>query len=226
MSKSNTFPLRAKQRGVEKPFDRGSGQFCGAKFSTPPRSARTIRGCVAYLSSQKGQGLIEVLAALTIAMVVLTALSVAAVTSVRNATFAKNQNQANAYARQTMDGIRAYRDLYKTHFFNVKSEGCYILSNNIVQDLAADGITPLSDPLTQVIGSLPCKDAATVGDTSLGSGFVRKIMLDKDGNFTPPTKCPAPINANSCVNVVVYVQWTDASGDHSSELSSIFGKWQ
>lgn len=174
--------------------------------------------------SQSGQGLIEVLAALTIAMVVLTALSVAAVTSVRNATFAKNQNQANALARQTMDGVRAYRDIYKNRFFNVKTEGCYRLSADIVQPLDVNG-DPIDDPLDLVAGSLPCTAASVAGDTLTG-GFTRKIMLDKDGNFTAPTKCPDPLNANSCVNIIIYVQWTDASGAHSSELSSIFGKWQ
>lgn len=204
--------LRAKRSGVEK-----QPQWAPYRlFSTSFHFARTIE-------SQKGQGLIEVLAALTIAMIVLSALSVAAITSLRNATFSKNQNQANAYARQTIDSLRAYRDLYKSHFFNDKVEGCYILSNDLVQSLV--GGIPAPDPLTADPDSMTLPCTAARGEP-LPGGFTRKIMLDKDGNFTIPAGCPSPLGNNSCVKLTAFVIWSDSSGTHQSEQSIVLGKWQ
>jgi len=59
---------------------------------------------------EKGQSLIEVVAALAIALLVLLALVRVTIVSMRNANFAKNQALATQYAQEAMEWIRSQRD--------------------------------------------------------------------------------------------------------------------
>lgn len=59
---------------------------------------------------EKGQSLVEIIAALAVALIVILALVRVTVTSIRNAGFAKNQALATQYAQEAMEKIRAYRD--------------------------------------------------------------------------------------------------------------------
>lgn len=58
----------------------------------------------------KGQSLIEVLIALGIGVLVIVALVQSLVTSVKNASFAKNQNLATRYSQEAVESIRSERD--------------------------------------------------------------------------------------------------------------------
>jgi len=59
---------------------------------------------------EKGQSLIEVLAALGVVVLVILALVTVTTISIRNATFAKNQSLATSYAQEAIEEIREYRD--------------------------------------------------------------------------------------------------------------------
>jgi len=59
---------------------------------------------------EKGQSLIEVLAALGVVVLVILALVTVTTISIRNATFAKNQSLATSYAQEAIEKIREYRD--------------------------------------------------------------------------------------------------------------------
>lgn len=59
---------------------------------------------------KSGQSLVEVLVSLSIATLVLSAITVGVVYSLRNAQFSKNQNLASQYASQGMEIIRQIRD--------------------------------------------------------------------------------------------------------------------
>lgn len=59
---------------------------------------------------QTGQTLIEVLAALGAAVVVVTAVVIAVVGALSNAQFSKNQNLATQYAQEAMEVVRAQRN--------------------------------------------------------------------------------------------------------------------
>lgn len=175
------------------------------------------------IRNQAGQGLIEVLAALAVAMVVLTALSVAAVSSVRNATFAKNQSQATAYGRQAMESIRAYRDVNPQLFFQSRNTGCYQINERTDDDLdpgdPANGFKS-NDTVTPA----DCTGYAN-GEMFEGGIYSRQIYLQKD-----PADCPAGlpgVTTNTCNKITVRVYWRDASGSNNkSELVTFFGNWQ
>ncbi len=178
------------------------------------------------IKSQKGQGLLEVLAALTIAMIVLTALSVASINSVRNATFSKNQTIANAYARQAMESVRAYRDINPSTFFSSKGTSggtCYYINQSLfTSNPTADWLLPNASGDTA-----PCTNITTQVDPNenLANGFIRKIMIDNSATSTCPSAAGASAGSK-CATVVVYVFWQDASGSHSSTLTSYYSNFE
>lgn len=68
-------------------------------------------------SSEEGQSLIEVIIALTIAVIVILALVRVTVTSIRNAAFARNRSQATRYSQEWMEEAREMRDDQGDAFF-------------------------------------------------------------------------------------------------------------
>ena len=71
-----------------------------------------------------GQTLIEVLVALGIISVIVTALGALVVTSMSNAQLSKNQNQALDYAREGMEVVRRLRDEDVVGFRNYNNTFC------------------------------------------------------------------------------------------------------
>ena len=74
------------------------------------------------LAKEKGQSLIEVVVALAAALLVILALVRVAVTSMRNASLAKNQALATQYSQEAMERIRAFRD--QTDWTTFTTGGC------------------------------------------------------------------------------------------------------
>lgn len=58
----------------------------------------------------KGQTLIEVLVALAVAALIISAISIAVITSLNNAIFSKNQNLATQYAQEGMEMMRRLKN--------------------------------------------------------------------------------------------------------------------
>lgn len=58
---------------------------------------------------QKGQSLFEVIVALGVAIVVISALVRVTTISIANASFSRNQSLATKYAQEAMEKIRAYK---------------------------------------------------------------------------------------------------------------------
>lgn len=65
-------------------------------------------------NNEEGQSLIEVLASLVIAILIIGALINAVTASIRNAQFAKNSSLATKYAQEGMEFIRSQRDTANT----------------------------------------------------------------------------------------------------------------
>lgn len=61
----------------------------------------------------QGQSLIEVVAALGVVVLVITALAVVVTLSIANAKFSQNQTQASKYGQEVLEKLRAYRDKNK-----------------------------------------------------------------------------------------------------------------
>lgn len=56
--------------------------------------------------NQKGQSLVEALVAMTAAVVIVSAIAIAVITSVNNSDFSKNQNLATQYAQEGIEILR------------------------------------------------------------------------------------------------------------------------
>lgn len=61
-------------------------------------------------NKKNGQSLIEVLAAMAVAVIIISGLVGAVIVAVRNAQFAKNQALATSYANEGMENTRQQRD--------------------------------------------------------------------------------------------------------------------
>ncbi len=133
-----------------------------------------------------GQTLIEVLLALGVAVIIVTAITAVIVTALNNATFTKNQNLANQYVQQGMEIVRAIRDKSWNDFFN------YNLTNYC---LPQDSTVPEHKTGPSCEGQ---------GDIFVGGvKFIREITLNR--NYPD---CRGPTNTK--VKVTVKVQWSDS----------------
>lgn len=78
---------------------------------------------------QQGQSLIEVLAALAIAVLVILALVHITTISIKNAAFARNQALATKYAQEAMEWLRSQRDSSWTNVLSkATASGTYCLN--------------------------------------------------------------------------------------------------
>ena len=80
------------------------------------------------LSYARGQTLLEVLVALSVGILVLTAMTGAVLSSLANAQFSKNQNLATLYAQQGMENMRDLRNKNWTSFSGY--DGFYCLAKD------------------------------------------------------------------------------------------------
>lgn len=85
---------------------------------------------------QTGQTLIEVVVALSAAVVVVSAITVAVISSLNNAEFSKNQNIATQYAQQATEILRSQRNSDFGTFKQLQgnyclAKACTALSNNL-----------------------------------------------------------------------------------------------
>jgi len=138
----------------------------------------------------KGQTLIEVLVGLATAVVILSAITLATLTSLDNIEFSKNQNQATQYANQGMELIRNMRDTQYSLFSQLSNHYCMAKSCRSLT--SAPGMCGSS--LTQVA----CGQNV---DT-----FVREVFFEKQS-----TTCQG-VNTK----VTVSVSWFDTKCQSST----------
>ena len=86
----------------------------------------------------KGQTLIEVLVALAVAALIISALSIAVLSSLNNAIFSKNQNLASQYAQEGMEIMRRLKNSEWT-VFNAYTTGDYCLDGGSTSLRARQG---------------------------------------------------------------------------------------
>lgn len=84
------------------------------------------------MRKQRGQTLLEVLLALGATTMILGAISTIVISSLDNAQFTKNQNLANSYAREGMEGIRKIRDSSWDNFVSYNGKYCMPNVNQLI----------------------------------------------------------------------------------------------
>jgi type II secretory pathway pseudopilin PulG len=138
---------------------------------------------------QKGQTLIEVVIALSAIAIVISAITVAVISSLSNAQFAKDQNLATQYAQQGTELVRVMRNDNYGLFKDLN--GTYCL---------AKSCTTLSNDQTD--NSCGPKQGQTCGQNT--DIYVREITIQQ------PSATQAGCNKYSYL-INVTVSWTDHS---------------
>jgi Tfp pilus assembly protein PilV len=165
------------------------------------------------LKNQQGQSLIEVVIALSIAIVVAVAFTNVTITSVRNAQFAKNQNLATKYAQQTIEYIRAIRDQDRIVGYPNSGDTWSALWNTTIGTTGQ--CFNLQKATIQLARATSCASDDTIADKDgTNTIFLREIKISDDGT----------IREKKNIDVTVY--WTDSKGTHNAVVSTYLTKWQ
>jgi len=135
--------------------------------------------------NDSGQTLIEIILALSVVVMVITGITFAITSSLKNATFSKNQNLATAYARQGMEILRTIRDRSWTTFNSLET-------GIGVSYFLAENTTNLDGPSPDV-----CAPSCS---PNLGI-FSRRVKIAKNS----PDCTPGAENTK----VTVQVKWAD-----------------
>jgi Tfp pilus assembly protein PilV len=154
-----------------------------------------------FVLNQKGQSLVEVIVALSIAVIVVMAFTSATLNAMRDAQFAKNQNQATRVAQKTLELVRAVRD-----------------QDN---EVYTDGTT-WSDLYDD--SSLNGGRCFTLDETTLTMAYTVTCDVSYDSVFTRQIKLTT--TTTNRIDVYVIVKWTDNKGTHSAEANTFLSNWQ
>ena len=191
-----------------------------------------------YIFSNKGQTLIEVIAALAVGTIIITALLSLAARSNRNANFARTSAQATKLAQQGLEIIRNIDSVNAPEAIRNAGVFCVPLSNCAWSDLYSIGITePTADVhnfslvslATCGIGSswclvygFPTPPTIEVIDVNLGN-FTREVRIT-DETASGPEPCNAvgslPLTSLETKLVTVTVRWDDPSGAQDASVST------
>ncbi len=143
--------------------------------------------------NMKGQTIIEVMVALAVGIVILSAVTTAVLTSLNNTRQSTSQDQSGSAAADGLEIVRKMRDTELAAFKNL--EGTYCLSSTC---------TSLSNEQGGSCG----KKIAPCGE-NVGS-FIREVTIEKNASSCLLTPAPTNVLLNGA-KVSVRVSWEDTS---------------
>lgn len=190
------------------------------------------------MDSERGQSLLEVIIAMAVGILVVTALVFATIFSLRNAQFAKNSAQATKLAQEGIERARIGRDRNQCIINldssvdswngNSSNRSCTGTGSIWTYQISGNTLTSCENPtiakkcyfnidlngVLNYIGSFASFPESSYGEniSSANQVFQRVVMLSDDANY--PTQ----------KTVTIIVQWTDFAGPHESKLTTILRK--
>lgn len=160
------------------------------------------------MKSNKGQSLIEVIIVASVGTLVVGAMVMVSIISLRNTSFAKNQLQATKLAQDGLEKVRSIRDRNLDIKFGLEQT---IISFDTL--LAKDELT-CDQPDISCFFTIKPDGILTSGieitTEPTGNNMTRQILIEGDD----PTQ----------KKVTAVVKWTDISGEHESRLTTILRK--
>ncbi len=174
-----------------------------------------------YNKGQLGQTLIEVLIALTVGVLILGALVIATIVSIRNAQFSQNQIQATKYAQEAVDLVRTIRNRNLTvdstnpplttfqNMWSTDFASCNYIPENSCQNLSFLGFFKLDSTAPKMTRM----NTITESSELLADNFKRFVFIEDN-----------PETSDTEKKVTVIVRWADASGNHESNVQTILTK--
>lgn len=184
------------------------------------------------LKTKKGQTLIEVIIAIAIGTLIVTAILGLATRSNRNANFARASEQASKLSQQGLEIVRNVRDVGGDN--SIISPPIDCVGCATWDDLYSNNLDDLASEFGREFKLIPDTDASCSptpvswclsGDTSTPEtiiediqNFTRRIFIaDTDGEAS---NCNDTINYDGAKQVTVLVQWTDPVGSHEAKVTS------
>ena len=190
-----------------------------------------------YLSSDKGQTLIEVIAAIAVGTIIITALLSLAARGNRNANFARTSAQATKIAQQGLEIIRNIDSVQATDAI-INHTGCspdcrwFDMYDEAFGAPAADynfALVKFDTGLCTIIESW-CLDfgSGTPNKEQISAdlgNFTREVRIEDDSTLSGggPNPCNGgtpPLSSTETKLVTVTVRWDDPSGAHQTEVST------
>jgi Tfp pilus assembly protein PilV len=178
------------------------------------------------IKNNSGQTILEAVIALGALLLILSASAVAIVTSVNNATFTRNQNQANKLAQA---GIEEMRNLRNTNYTDFKARATG--SPTYCMGQTPLGSSPVLVPATSSVGQ-KCEEAAyqVKPDANTNYTFARTVKFIENDTSECILKDDPAIPGGSDLfgtKVRVTVKWTSGRCQgtpycHSSYVESCF----
>lgn len=144
---------------------------------------------------QAGQSLIEALLALAFAVVIITAVVIAVITSLNNTTFTKNQNLASQYAQEGIDIARNMRDSSYAEFKALPNNKSYCAGAD--GKLSTDSFCTVDGFERRVFLDHTGLDEKGIPRCQAGSSFVASIVSWIDSKCTGSTACHS-VQLDSC----------------------------
>lgn len=161
-----------------------------------------------------GQTLLEVVVVIAVGTIVVGALVLATIASLRNAQFSKNQVQATKLAQEAIEKVKSDRDRNRGISGFVMNgapvvdwQDSDLWNKQITNDCAAPCYFKIISSGINWIASLS-------GGEPLNNGqFIRVVVLSDD-----------PSSYTSEKKITAIVSWTDFSGSHESRLTTVLRK--
>jgi len=158
----------------------------------------------------KGQTLIEVLVALGVSIIVISAIVVSVISALDNSTFSKNQNSATNFAQEGMENMRRLRNTNYAAFSAYQGE--YLLNQNATIPTAYPGPSAQACSITTKADSYA---------PNINSTFKRQLCIEQNsadckqqGQFTTKVRVDVFWTDGKCTSQNTYC--------HYSELISCF----
>ncbi|TSC89467.1 MAG: Uncharacterized protein G01um10145_624 [Microgenomates group bacterium Gr01-1014_5] len=144
----------------------------------------------------KGQSLFELIIAIGIGIIIVTAIVQLVTISVRNASFAKNKNEATRLAQQALEWLRSEKEKDWAVFYNRTGNPAYWCLPT----------------LAWIAGQ--CGSGQTISGSTT---FTRQATLDQDDIDDDGEVIDIAV-------VVVTVFWTEGGKTHQSQVTTQFGE--
>lgn len=163
------------------------------------------------LKSQNGQSLLELITVISVAVIVVGALTFATISSLRNANFAKSQSQGTKLTQEGIERVRSIRDrdggVNFTH-----SQGTTTKFSDLWTVNMSSSCTPCYFILDATGTNLTGVTSVTFENNISGS-FTRQVQIsDRSASYQLEKM------------ITVVVRWSDFSGPHESKLTTVLRK--
>lgn len=165
---------------------------------------------------KRGQGLIEVLVALGIAVVIIAAISRLTLNSLNNAQFGKDQSAANNYAQEGMDFLRKVRNSDWNAFSSLNGVYCLAKDSMTLQPEPAGGCPQNVDVFKRTVAVAATTNCSfsTIGNSAIGTTTFSNASSYKTAYRTVTGSSGGTVNSAS-----VFVGTVDAASNNQYSIA-------